>query len=120
VLLVDDDSDILVSVGGFLEAEGIEVVRVRNGTEAMLILGEAIPIDAVVTDFAMPGMSGLELIAEVHRSLPRLPAMIITGYADVAISDALPSNVIVLRKPFRRKEFIAVVGALLKWTRHVT
>jgi len=113
VLLVDDDSDILVSVGGFLEAEGIDVVRVSNGAEAILVLENGAEINVLVTDFVMPGMSGLDLVLAARQSRPGLPAMIITGYAGIAESSALPPNVGVLRKPFRRKEFVVLVDALL-------
>ena len=117
VLLVDDDSDVLVSVGGFLEAEGIDVVRVGSGPEALDLVRTGDQVDALVTDFAMPGMTGVALIAEARRMRPRLPAIIITGYAGVEEIAALPSDVAVLRKPFRRKEFVLATNHLLH--RHV-
>ena len=114
ILLVDDDSDVLVSIGGFLEAEGIEVARAINGTDAMAILMADNHIDGVVTDFAMPGMSGAEFIRAARRLRPALPAVVITGYAGIEAFGALPPDVAVLRKPFRRSAFVAAVYGILK------
>jgi CheY-like chemotaxis protein len=113
VLLVDDDSDVLVSVGGFLEAEGLDVVRASNGQEALDMLARGGGITAIVTDVMMPGMSGTEFLAAARKLNPTVPALIITGYADFGGTIDLPSDVAVLRKPFRRKEFIVKVRVLL-------
>ena len=116
ILLVDDDSDVLVSVGGFLEAEGIDVARAGNGTDAINVLAADNHVDGVVTDFAMPGMSGAEFVNAARRLRPALPVVVITGYAGVEAFGALPPDVAVLRKPFRRNAFVAAVDELLKRT----
>ena len=114
MLLVDDDSDVLVSVGGFLEAEGIDVARASSGMDAMGMLTADKHIRGVVTDFTMPGMSGGELVAAARRLRPALPAIIITGYAGIDAFGALPMDVTVLQKPFRRSVFVAAVYELFK------
>jgi CheY-like chemotaxis protein len=91
----------------------MDVVRADSGSEALKMLHSQRGFDAVVTDVMMPGMSGVEFLAVVRRSWPSLPALVITGYADFATADELPADVAVLRKPFRRKEFVARVQGLL-------
>ena len=113
ILLVDDDSDVLVSLGGWLEAAEMDAVRASSGAEALSLLRNGEAIDAVVTDIMMPGMSGVEFLVAVWRIRPILPALVITGYADFAGANELPSSVPVMLKPFRRKEFISRVQSLL-------
>lgn len=113
ILLVDDDSDILVSVGGFIESAGLDVTRASSGTQALDVIATGVPVDAVVSDVMMPGMSGFEFLIEARRRRSKLPALFITGYADFAGSQILPSDVEVLLKPFRRREFMNRVQVLL-------
>lgn len=113
ILLVDDDSDILVSVGGFLESADLEVTRASSGAQALDIVTSRIPIDAVISDVMMPGMTGIEFLIAARRRRLKLPALFITGYVDFHGSQPLPSDVEVLRKPFRRRELITRVQALL-------
>ncbi len=106
VLLVDDDPDILRTLTASLSAAGFAVQPVRSGDEALTALGSAAPIDVMVTDFAMVGMDGVELLDEAARIRPGLPGLVITGYADSGRLRALPPHIEVLSKPFRRMELI--------------
>jgi len=114
VLIVDDDSDVLVSIGGFLEAEHMDVVRASSGVDALNMLRGGEDVEAVITDVVMPGMSGVQFLAAARQLRPSLPALVITGYAELAGSQELPAGVAVLRKPFRRAEFVARVLTLLE------
>jgi CheY-like chemotaxis protein len=113
VLVVDDASDILVSVGGFLEAEGWQVTRAESGAEALGHLEAGSRVDAIVTDYAMPGMSGADFLRRARKLRPNVPALVITGYVEAAGLAQVPLGVEVLRKPFRRKEFIGRVAYML-------
>lgn len=117
ILLVDDDSDILVSVGGFIESAGLNVVRASSGEEALDLIARGVPVDAVVSDIAMPGMSGVDFVIEARKRHKKLPALLITGYATFTGPRLLPADVEVLQKPFRRREFISRVQALLAQNR---
>ena len=91
----------------------MEAVRASTGKEALSLLGDGTAIDAVVTDIMMPGMSGVEFLASARQIRRALPALVITGYADFDGANKLPSDVAVILKPFRRKEFISRVQSLL-------
>ena len=113
ILLVDDSPDVLVMLGAFLEADGFAVVRAPSGGDALAHIAHDGRFDAVVTDYAMPDMSGVEMLRRIAPRHPDLPALIITGFATSleGLAD-LPRTVEVLRKPFRRLELLARVRLL--------
>ena len=79
VLVVDDSPVDQKLIGGLLEkAQNIDVIYAANGEEAMLKVHESAP-DLVLTDLIMPGMSGLELVAEVVNSTSLIPVILMTG-----------------------------------------
>ena len=85
VLLVDDDPDTLASVGEGLEMlAGMHVVTATSGHDALAKLEDAHP-DALITDFRMPGMDGVELARRARVILPRLPVVIITAFNDTEL-----------------------------------
>jgi len=81
VLLVEDDVAALRVITLNLEREGFEVRAFENPADALRDLVEAQP-DVVVTDYRMPGMNGLEVLAEVRREWPRIPVILMTGQGD--------------------------------------
>lgn len=70
------------------------------------------PVDLLITDYAMPTMSGLELIHNVRKSRAHLPAIIITGYADQTELEARPDDVAILSKPFDDKSLQRAITAV--------
>jgi len=111
-LLVDDASEILITVGAFPVALGFEVVRASSGDLALPILAGETGIDLLVTDHAMPNMSGKELVFLARERFPRLRALVITGFPNAPDLGALPPGVALLAKPFRRAELAACVQRL--------
>src|SRR4051794_19626926 len=89
VLLVDDDALTSMSTSDVLADMGHEVVEARSAKRALEILREGTPIDVVVTDQAMPGMTGTQLAAEIRASWPDLPIIVATGYAEIPSQGAL-------------------------------
>jgi CheY-like chemotaxis protein len=83
VLVVDDDPLVLVSTAGMLEDLGHTSVEAKSGQEALGVLRGGRPVDLIVTDYAMPGMTGLQLAEELHRHWPQLPVVLATGYAEL-------------------------------------
>ncbi|MGP3698473.1 PAS domain-containing protein [Rhodobacter sp. NSM] len=83
ILTVDDD--ILVSMGtvGMLEELGHEVIEAHSGAEALEAMRERDDIDLLITDQAMPRMTGNELARQVHEMRPDLPIVLATGYAEL-------------------------------------
>ncbi|MDO9488365.1 MAG: response regulator [Sphingomonadaceae bacterium] len=101
ILLVDDNPDVRAVTGEILADGGHAVTSAAGGAEALAIL-ERNPdaFDLVVTDYAMPLVSGLEVIRLVRNLRPTLPALLVTGYADLEILSNRPDDICVLPKPF--------------------
>ena len=98
-----------------LEHEGHEVQTATNGTEALSLL-EQRAFDLVVTDYAMPGMTGAALAAAIKQRLPRQPVLMITAHAEMLQSSGnpLPGVDFIISKPFLLKDLReAIAGVLL-------
>jgi PAS domain S-box-containing protein len=114
ILLVDDVSDVLVTTSAFLEHSGFVVTRAHNGQEALTLLAASKAFDVLVSDYAMPGLNGADLIAEARLVQPALRVLLITGYSDIAQVETLAEPVPILHKPFKRAELVAAVHDLMK------
>ena len=113
VLVVDDVTDVLVTVGAFLTNAGFAVQKAGNADEALRLIARNPQIDVLVTDFAMPGLSGVELIAQAMQLRPNLKSLLITGYPNADGLAVLPPHTTILTKPFRRSTLLAEVKFLL-------
>ncbi|WP_055325978.1 ATP-binding protein [Ralstonia solanacearum] len=86
VLAVDDNAESLGVIALMLERYGAEVVTVSSGAAALDALARAAgsaPFDALVSDLAMPGMDGMQLLRAIRaRGLTELPAIAVTAFAD--------------------------------------
>jgi len=111
ILLVDDDSLIASSTRLLLESIGHRVVDATSAENAIEVLETETEIDLVMTDYAMPGMTGLELATYVRRFRPELPVLLVTGFADLP-TGALP-NIARLSKPYRQTQLEEHLAALL-------
>jgi PAS domain S-box-containing protein len=83
VLAVDDDALVLMNTAAMLEDLGHAVLEAASGREALDLLRRSNTVDLVITDQAMPGMSGVELAAAVRAEWPQLPVLLATGYAEL-------------------------------------
>ena len=103
ILLVDDAVGLRDMTRMHLVDAGYEVVCAASGPEALELIGtNADRFDIIVTDYAMPNMSGLELIRSARAIRKDWPAIIISGYADREDIAKRPRNVPLLTKPFTR------------------
>jgi CheY-like chemotaxis protein len=114
ILLVDDAPDVLITLGAFLEGAGFEVVKARIGDDALRIVASSQALDAIVTDYAMPGISGVDLLLQAFQLRPELPGLMVTGYPGIDDLRELPPRIGVLRKPFLRAELLAQVRTMLE------
>jgi CheY-like chemotaxis protein len=94
--------------------QGYAVLEAGSGREAVRLLEQAQTLDVLVTDYAMPGMTGLEVVAVAHQRRPALPVLLITGYADPPAERRRDWPAMVLHKPFRPGDLVARIQALLK------
>jgi len=113
ILVVDDEDAVRHIVGRMLTDAGFPVVEARDGDEAVaLIYSLRGKVHLVVSDVAMPGMSGNALAATVAERWPHLPLLLISG----ALAGEGPDRF--LRKPFTDEELIAAVERLLPIPKH--
>jgi CheY-like chemotaxis protein len=118
VLLVDDDATVRQILARELAEEGCRVTEAAEGAAALALLDSGTDIDILVSDLAMPGLDGVALIREVQRRRPKLPAVLITGYAGdaaaLAIGQGSPGPFILVRKPVTGARLADRIGALLQ------
>jgi CheY-like chemotaxis protein len=111
VLLVDDHEEVRSATGGMLEDLGHEVTQLDNAPAALSALTSAKHnCDLLITDYAMPNLTGTDLVRQVRAHQTDLPAVIITGYADSEAIGDRPAGVVVLGKPFTLGQLAAAVG----------
>ncbi|MFA5351557.1 MAG: response regulator, partial [Candidatus Omnitrophota bacterium] len=91
ILIVDDDDDLRSELVSLLE--GYEVVEAGSGELALNILKKANEISLVILDVMMPGLNGLDVLAQIKKDNPRIKVIILTGHSskDTAI-EALKSR----------------------------
>ena len=111
LLFVDDDFLISLSTTSLLEDLGHTVVTASSGPEALEVLRAGEPIDMMITDYAMPGMTGLQLAEEARALRPGLPILLATGYADLPTRAKfeLPR----LSKPYQQTQLAEQIQGLL-------
>ena len=110
ILAVDDDSLVLTNVVAMLEDLGHKVIDVSSGSRALDVIDADPSVDLVVTDQAMPGMSGLQLIAAIQARRPTLPVILATGYAE--LPPGIDRAIGRLAKPFTQRELADAVAAM--------
>jgi CheY-like chemotaxis protein len=82
ILAVDDDALVLMNTVAMLEDLGHSVFEAYSGKEALEILRQQDSIDLVITDQAMPQMSGTQLAKIIKQERPNIAVLLATGYAD--------------------------------------
>jgi signal transduction histidine kinase/CheY-like chemotaxis protein len=111
VLLVEDDPLVMSATAAMLEDLGHTVAEASSGEAALQVLQETTSVDLVVTDHAMPGMTGLELAERIRAKWPALPILLASGRAELPerAGLALPR----LTKPFRRDELENAIASVV-------
>jgi signal transduction histidine kinase/DNA-binding response OmpR family regulator len=99
LLLVDDDELVRMGMALVLEDIGYTVIQARSGHDALALLRQGQPVDVVLTDHAMPGMTGVQLIPEIKTLCPEVPVILATGFADIPDDAGMMAT---LSKPFTR------------------
>ncbi len=134
ILVVDDEKNLRMSLSFMLQKEGYEVENAANGREALEHL-RARSWDLMFLDLNMPGMSGIDLLVEIHMQYPFLSVLILTAHAtletavqavrlgarDYLIKPAEPNLILVRvseiltedRQPLRKKEIVGEIQNLI-------
>jgi len=110
VLVVDDEPLVALLTASMLEDLGHATEVVPSGASALSVLRSDKEIDAVITDYAMPDMTGAELAVQIRGLRPDLPIILATGYAD--FPNAHMQNLPRLSKPFGSHELRLILTTL--------
>jgi PAS domain S-box-containing protein len=112
VLLVDDHPEVRSTTAAVLGDGGHDVIEAGNGAHAIELLKEHdCAFDLLITDYAMPHLSGTDFLREARGLCPEVPALLITGYAETEMIRDRPAGVELLLKPFTA---IALEAAILR------
>src|SRR5579862_5458604 len=115
ILVAEDSTDLLRMIRLVLEGSGHRVVPANDGEEAVRLVREGLRPDVFLSDFRMPGTTGLDTVMEVRHIHPDMPCLIVTG--DEALwrsADSLALlDIEVVRKPFAVPHLIAAVARAL-------
>jgi DNA-binding NtrC family response regulator len=111
ILLIEDDPGIADTLRRVLAEEGHEVAVERRGDEGLARAKRDI-FNLVITDLRLPGLSGLELVRQLHAAQPRLPIILTTAYGttETAIEATKFGAYDYLLKPFDMPRLIELVG----------
>jgi signal transduction histidine kinase len=108
VLIVDDDTLVMTGTAAMILDLGHTAVEAHSGAEALEMLGSGLKVDVVLTDHAMPSMTGLQLAEYIHTRFPGLPIILATGYAELPV-DPATLGIARLAKPCTQREIAAAI-----------
>jgi signal transduction histidine kinase len=114
ILIVDDDIHARLILGKHIQRLGYTAIEVPSAREALaLLFGEsAVPVDMIISDVWMPGMSGIDLLKAIRERAPDLPVAMISARATLSSSlEAINSGAFAyITKPFRSEEIAQVIA----------
>jgi two-component system cell cycle sensor histidine kinase/response regulator CckA len=119
ILLVEDEAVVRQLVAEILETTGYAVLQASDGPSALeLLRRDSYPIDLLLTDVVMPGMSGPEVAHAVTTMRPGTHVLYMSGYTDSAIGHhgVLEPGIAFLQKPFSAQDLTSKVRVLLDQT----
>jgi CheY-like chemotaxis protein len=118
ILLVDDEAGVRVMIARMLSLSGYSVVSAQSGEEALTIVKDyAAPIELILTDVRMPGMSGPELVEELVKMRPGIRVMYMSAYSrDVLPAGVRDTDIPFLTKPFTMRTLALSIVETLRRT----
>jgi len=112
ILLVDDHDGVRATTAALLEDFGHHITEADSADDALATLSERpCDFDLVISDYAMPRLSGTEMLARAREIAPALPGIIMTGYADADSVAQRPADMTVLGKPFTPGQLTTAIEA---------
>jgi CheY-like chemotaxis protein len=112
VLIVDDDQLVLTGTAALIEDLGHTAVEAHSGAEALSTLAAGTQVDLVMTDHAMPSMTGMQLAQILQERYPGLPIILATGFAELP-SDPARLRIQKLAKPCTQHDIAVAIQTAL-------
>jgi signal transduction histidine kinase len=110
VLVVDDDPIVATGTAAMLEDLGHCAIEAASAEIALQVLSSDTDIDFVITDHAMPGMTGSDLAEQIRLNWPSIPVVLASGYPEAPGDESgLPR----LSKPYRQEELARLLASLV-------
>jgi PAS domain S-box-containing protein len=109
ILVVDDDKAVLRTTLRVLDTLGFAAIAAASGGEALRLIAGGLEIELVLADFAMPGMTGVELAKSIHTTRPALPVILVTGDGDREILKEF-GEMRTLHKPYTEAELMEKIA----------
>jgi signal transduction histidine kinase len=110
---VDDDLLVLTGLAAMIEELGHTAIEAHSGPEALAMLASGLKAQIVVTDHAMPVMTGLQLAERIQHQFPGLPIILATGYAELP-GDPVARGIARLAKPCSQSEIALAIDSALR------
>jgi len=113
VLIVDDDQLVMIGTSAMVDDLGHESIEAHSAEEALSKLESGLEIDLVITDHAMPVMTGLQLAARIQERYPGLPIILATGYAELP-SEPAAMGLLKLAKPCTQHDIAVAIHRAMR------
>ena len=114
LLIVDDDSDVREFAATALRDAGYEIYEAKDAATGLELLEAQPDIALLITDYAMPLMTGADLFRRAKTIRPNLAALLVTGFANLPREDQSIGAMRLLRKPFDLPEMLLAVNQCLE------
>ncbi len=115
ILLVDDEADIRKASSSLLQGKGFSVAVASSGKEALKILSEDwSAFDLIITDFTMPGMTGIEMVASIRAKGHRVPVILSSGILDPDLKESYKESGVdgFISKPWTGAQLLTSIRGL--------
>ncbi len=112
VLIVDDDVLVMTGTSAMVQDLGHTAIEAQSAAEALGLLSSGVRVDVVLTDHAMPSMTGLQLAECIQKRYPGLPIILATGYAELP-TDPMTLGIPRLAKPCTQLEIATAIQAVV-------
>lgn len=118
ILIIDDETNILLMLKKMLERSGYEIDLASNGEEGLRLFRNT-PSDLVITDIIMPEKEGLETIREMRKMQPEMKIIAMSGGGKISADNYLETAKIfgasrIIEKPFTQQAMVSTVKELLE------
>ena len=113
ILILDDEADVRAAIRMQLKNSDFDMLEADNFARAMELLQEnALTVDVIICDVRMPGVDGVEAVANFQREFPNTPVIVLTGFPDVDLAvDFMKKQDVMdyLTKPVDKDKLLAAI-----------